>query len=99
MSEHTPDPVVPLRDTSYAQELVSPVVKRYPGGDEIRLERLWVKGKQEKEIRLSWWKDGNMMLRPADLPEEEFIEMLAEGFRTGVLDQGNLGRLVELVGV
>ena len=85
--------ITALRDTGYARELTRPVVQPYPGGNEIRLERLWIKAQNAVEIRLSWWKDGKMVPRPPDLPEDDFIRMLAEGFRTGVLGPESWERL------
>lgn len=75
-----------LRDTSYARELVPAVVQGYSRGNEIRLERLLIKSSGEEEIRLSWWKNGRMAQRPADLPEDDLVAMIAEGLRCGVLD-------------
>ena len=87
-----------LRDTKYATELLPPVARPYSGGNEIRLERLWIKDKSAVEIRLSWWKDGKLIPRPPDLPEEDFIRLLAEGFRTGILEQASWENLVNRVG-
>ena len=76
-----------LRETPYAKELAR-AVRTYSAGNEIRLERLFVKGKGQEEIRLSWWRDGRMMQRPADLPEEDLVEIVARGLRRGVLTEG-----------
>ena len=74
-----------MRDTDYAKELVPPAVLKYDGGNEARLERLQMKETGEVEIRLSWWKDSRMMLRPLDLLEGDLLRLLAKGFRQGVL--------------
>jgi hypothetical protein len=74
-----------LRDTNYAEELVPPAVVTFPSGDEARLERLRIKETDTVEIRLSWWKDGRMMMRPLDLSEADLMKLLAKGIRQGVL--------------
>jgi len=74
-----------VRDTEYARELVPPAVITFPGGDEARLERLLIKETNQVEIRLSWWKDGKLMMRPLDLSEADFMALLAKGIRQGVL--------------
>ena len=83
-----------MRDTSYARELVPPVVLRYgDSGHEARLERLLVKGSGEEEIRLSWWKDGRFMRAPLDLPEADLLQLLVEGVHQGVLSSPQWERL------
>ena len=74
-----------MRDTSYAKELVPPAVVTFPSGDDARLERLHIKETHPIEIRLSWWKDGKMMMRPLDLSETDLMKLLAKGLRQGVL--------------
>lgn len=91
-----------MRDTDYAMELVPPAVLEYSDGtNEARLERLYVKAPATIEIRLSWWKNGRMQLRPLDMPEEELWELLALGIRKGVLElrssQG-LGDFIDALG-
>lgn len=73
-----------MRDTDYATELASSVLK-FPNGDEARIERLFIKSLGQKEIRLSWWKDGHMQPRPLDLSEEDFFKLIVQGIREGVL--------------
>lgn len=81
------DRITMLRDTDYAMELIPPAVLEYSDGtNQARLERLYVKAPATIEIRLSWWKNGRMQLRPLDLPEEELWELLALGIREGVLE-------------
>lgn len=76
-----------------------PVVQQYPGGNEIRLERLLIKDQEAEEIRLSWWNNGRFQLRPADLPEGDLMRMIARGFRTGVLGPEAAERLeIECLG-
>lgn len=73
-----------LRDTKYAREIARSVLK-WPSGDEARIERLEIKSTGKIEIRLSWWKDGQMQPRPLDLSEEDFYRLLVQGIRDGVL--------------
>jgi hypothetical protein len=73
-----------LRDTKYAREIARSIL-RGPSGDEARIERLEIKATGQIEIRLSWWKDGQMQPRPLDLPEEDFYKLLIQGIRDGVL--------------
>ena len=78
-----------LRDSYYATEM-----KRTTIG-ENRLERLYVKEHNQEEIRLSWWPDGGMANRPLDMPEGEFIELLAKGISDGTLGQFFIFDLIE----
>lgn len=78
-----------MRDTAYATELVPPAVTGSGAGDESRMERILVKGKGTVEIRFSWWRNGNIVSRPLDLPQEELAELLERGFGT-VLDDAFL---------
>jgi hypothetical protein len=73
-----------MRDTDYATEIVSAVL-RFESGDEARIERLLIKSSGKEEIRFSWWKDGRMMMRPLDLSEEDLMRLLVQGIREGVL--------------
>lgn len=64
-----------MRDTPYATQLN--VVQ-----DEVgqSIERLYVKEHAREEIRFSWWRDGRMMVRPLDLPEDELLALLNDAF-------------------
>jgi len=73
-----------LRDTSYATEIARSVLT-FPSGDEARIERLQIKSSGNIEIRMSWWKNGRMMMRPLDLGEGDFLRLVAKGIRDGVL--------------
>lgn len=76
-----------MRDTSYARELVPPAITRSEDGiHESRMERLLIKETATEEIRFSWWKDGNMAVRPLDLPQEELLSLLVAGFGTVLTD-------------
>lgn len=67
-----------MRDTSYATELARADI----GGQ--RIERLLVTDQGVVGIRFSWWKDGGMLPRPLDLPEDELLPLLREAIRQGV---------------
>jgi hypothetical protein len=77
-----------VRDTSYATEVATAAI-----GD-VRIERIFVKDEGQEEIRLSWWPNGNMAIRPLDVPETELVEPLAEGIRRGVLSAQFLPQLI-----
>jgi hypothetical protein len=77
-----------LRDSPYAREIITSEV------GESRIERLFVKGEKQEEIRLSWWPKGNLANRPLDLPEDDFIVLLAHGIRDGVLSPQFLPKLM-----
>jgi hypothetical protein len=67
---------VPMRDTEYATETASATM------NACRIERLYVKGEGQVEIRFSWWPDGHMANRPLDLPEEELLPLLAAAMKS-----------------
>lgn len=68
-----------MRDTKYAREIVSVIDEH---GQSI--ERIHVKEPGQDEIRFSFWKDGNMVVRPLDLPEDQLLALLDQAFQTGV---------------
>ena len=72
-----------LRDTPYAREIATARLQVMPG-DEGRIERLEMKETGETEIRFSWWKDGKMVPRPLDLPEQAFLELFRRAFDADV---------------
>jgi hypothetical protein len=67
-----------MRDTDYATELATVD----DGG--CRIERLLVKSSNTEEIRFSWWKDGRMMMRPLDLPEDQLLRLFQAAIKGGV---------------
>lgn len=67
-----------MRETKYAQELCEPGIRRFPSGDEARIEKLHIKESGEEEIRFSWWKDGKMVARPLDLSEDDLIALFRD---------------------
>ncbi len=79
------------RDTPYAREL------RTSRRGENRIERLLIKSSGQEEIRLSWWPEGQMANRPMDVPEDEFIALLAQGVTQGVLSSRFVFRLIEAI--
>jgi hypothetical protein len=68
-----------MRDTRYATEL-----NTAEDASGQRIERLYVKELAREEIRFSWWKDGQLMVRPLDLPEDELLPLLSTAFEKGV---------------
>lgn len=68
-----------MRDTPYAKELITAEDR---AGQ--RIERLYVKEHAREEIRFSWWKDGHLMVRSLDLPEDELLALLSVAFAKGV---------------
>ena len=81
-----------MRDTKYARELGAVAIS-YEDGNEARLERLFVKEKDEEEIRFSWWRNGQMMRRPLDVPEADLMRLLIDAARQGLFTQEGLARL------
>ena len=80
------------RDTPYAKELKRGTL-RLQDDSEARIERLFVKSEGQEEIRLSWWKDGKMVVRPLDLPEQDLISLIAIGVSTGVFSPDGIVKL------
>lgn len=68
-----------MRDTPYATEL-----KTAEDAVGQRIERLYVKNLAREEIRFSWWKDGQLMIRPLDLPEDELLTLMKTAIEQGV---------------
>lgn len=68
-----------MRDTPYATEL-----RTAEDAAGQKIERLYVKELAREEIRFSWWKDGQLMIRPLDLPEDELLVLLSAAFDKGV---------------
>jgi hypothetical protein len=80
-----------MRDTEYATEIKTAEL------NNCRIERLYVKGEGQEEIRFSWWPDGRMANRPLDLPEEELLPLLAAAMKAGVFSDTFLRGLKELL--
>ena len=73
-----------MRDTGYAT-LISQTVLPFEDGGEARLERILIKETGIEEIRLSWWKNGNIVPRALDLSEHAFWKLIGQGIVEGVL--------------
>lgn len=86
-----------LRDTAYAKELCEPAVKRWRGGSEGRIERLFVKRTGTEEIRFSWWKNGNVARRPLDLPEDDLIDLFRDAIAKDIFTKSFKSRLRSLL--
>jgi hypothetical protein len=90
--------IQPLRDTKYARELVSARLPSGTAGASVALERLFIKGTGQVEIRFSWWEGSRMMPRPLDLPEEELLPLLAAAVEAGVFSDDFVAGLRRLLG-
>jgi hypothetical protein len=85
-----------MRDTDYATELAT------AEHNTCRIERLYVKRpgpgvSPQEEIRFSWWKNGNMVNRPMDLPEDELLVLLEKAINNGVFGGNFLTGLLRLL--
>lgn len=67
-----------MRDTDYAREISSADI------EGLRIERLHRKDVDREVIRFSWWKDGNLVMRPLDLPESKLLPLMRAAMREGV---------------
>jgi hypothetical protein len=66
--------------------------------DSICLERIFVKQTSSEEIRLAWWKNGNITTRPADLDAIDWVPLFTKAIQQGVFtDTEKLGMLKALV--
>ena len=77
-----------VRDTDYATEIAT---AQDAQGQTI--ERIHVKEWDRPEIRFSWWKDGKMMMRPLDLPEDELLSLLRDAIQKRVFSDEFLREL------
>ena len=82
-----------MRDTGYATEL-----KTAEDAAGQRIERLYVKGSAREEIRFSWWKDGQLVIRPLDLPEDELLALMGAAIERGVFKDEFLVGLYAAIG-
>ena len=74
-----------MRETKYALELCDPGIRRWPNGDEARIEKLHIKETGAQEVRFSWWKGGKMVPRPLDLSEDDLILLFKDALSKDVL--------------
>lgn len=79
-----------MRDTAYATELAS--VQDVHGQS---IERILVKEHQREEIRFSFWKNGTIVPRPLDLPEDELLDLMKDAIRKKVFSPSFLKALHE----
>jgi hypothetical protein len=82
-----------MRETKYAREITS--TEEVGGG---RIERIYVKETKQEEIRFSWWRDGRMIPRPLDLPENQLLELIGKAVDNGVFTPSFVEGLRRLVG-
>ena len=80
-----------LRDTEYAREIAA--VEH----GEARIERLYVKNEDQEEIRFSWWKDGKLMMRPLDLPENDLLVLLEKALDKDIFSSEFKYRLIKML--
>jgi len=85
-----------LRDTAYATEIVTASIT-LGDGSEARLERIHVKTEEHEEIRFSWWKNGNIVMRPLDLSEDDLINLFTEAVRRNVFTPQFIGNLRDTI--
>lgn len=65
--------------------------------NSVCLERIFVRGATE-EIRLAWWKDGHMGIRPADIEAIDWVALYTLALRANVFnDSEQLGMLRALL--
>ncbi len=88
---------VPRRDTEYALEIETARLPSGKGNDVVAIERLYVKGAAQYEIRFSWWKGKQMMDRPLDLPESELLPLMREAIKENVFSEEFLLSLREII--
>jgi hypothetical protein len=86
-----------MRDTKYARELVSASIP-WPDSEEARIERLHIKEHNQEEIRFSWWKDGNIVMRPLDLEEKDLLLLFEDAVQKNVFSQDFLLSLRKIIG-
>jgi hypothetical protein len=85
--------VVYMRKTKYAEELCEPGRIQWPTGEEARIERLLIRKGSLEEIRFSWWKNGNIAIRPLDLSEDDLLKLFGDAFAKNVFSNAFKSRL------
>lgn len=78
-----------LRRTPFA-ELCAEVKLELDGGEEHRLEHLWVKDRSLEKggydaLRWSCWRGGRLLPRPPHLREIDLLSLLGKGVDEGLL--------------
>ena len=86
-----------MRDTKYARELASASIS-WGDSEEARIELLHIKERNQEEIRFSWWKDGNIVMRPLDLEEKDLLLLFKDAVQNNVFSQDFLLSLRQIIG-
>ena len=68
-----------LRKTPHAELCAEARLPRDGSDDEVRLERLWLKGERYEALRFTAWRRGRFIPRPAHLTEPELVALLDRG--------------------
>jgi hypothetical protein len=69
----------------------------FAAGEEARIERIYINALQREEIRFSWWRHGQFMLRPLDVTEDELLVLFKNTIQAGVFSETFLSELSELL--
>ena len=68
-----------LRKTPYAELCAEACLTRDGSDDEVRLERLRLRGDRYEALRFTVWRSRRCIPRPAHLTEPELIALLEKG--------------------
>ena len=71
------------RRTGYADELARATLDLGDGNEHV-LERIYVHGTAEEEIRWCYYKNGGFVVRPPDLPEKDLLRLFEAAVAAGV---------------
>jgi hypothetical protein len=75
--------------TTYADPIAT------AGLGDSRIERIFVHGTGQEEIRHSWWPGGRFVPRPLDSPETEMVDLQIAGIWRGVYSKKEMLRLAK----
>jgi hypothetical protein len=84
------------RDTPYAR-LICEGRLELGDGNEFRVEKLYVKGTGENEIRFSWWKNDRLTPRPMEVTEPQLVKLFDNGIKAGVFSTKFIEELLQLL--
>lgn len=77
-----------IKETKYCYTLASAWEgKEY---ESICLERIFTRERGEEEIRLSWWKGGRLVNRPADIDAVNWVRLFEKAVREGVFTDSEI---------